>query len=44
MWLPVAREQEQCARQALFVGIEQLINEVLFQATVPREHVRDEPV
>ena len=42
--LAVTREQEQRARQPLFAGVEQLIDQVLLEASIPGEHVRDEAV
>jgi hypothetical protein len=42
--LAVPREQQQRAGQPLLAGIEQLIDQVCFDATVPSQHVRDEPV
>ena len=38
------REQEQRAGQPLFTRVEQLIDEVLFEASIPGEHMRDEAV
>jgi len=31
-------------RQSFFTGVEQVIDEICFQAAVPREHVRNEAV
>ena len=42
--LAVARQQEQDAREPLFARVEQLIDEVLLDADVPRQHVREEPL
>ena len=42
--LAVAREQQQRPRQPLLAGVEQLIDQVLLDADVPRQHVRDEAI
>ena len=42
--LAVARQQQQRARQPLLAGVEELIDQVLFDPDVARQHVRDEPV
>ena len=42
--LAVTRQQQQRARQPLFTRVEELIDQVLFDPDVPREHVREEPV
>ena len=42
--LAVARQQQQRPGEALFAGVEQLIDEVRFDAHVPRQHVGDEAV
>src|SRR5580692_926158 len=40
----IAREQQQRARQPLFAGVEKLINEILFDPDVMRQHIPDEMV
>ena len=42
--LAVARQQEQRPGEPLFAGVEELIDEVRFDADVPRQHVGDEAV
>ena len=42
--LAVARQQQQRARQPLLARVEELIDQVLLDADVPRQHVRDEAV
>ena len=44
VFLAVAREQQQRAGEPLLARVEELIDEVLFDADVAREHVRDESV
>lgn len=41
---PVAREEQQSAREAFFAGIEELVDQIFFDAYVAREHVGDEAV
>ena len=43
-WGPIAREEQQSAGQALFAGVEELVDEVLFDADIARQHVGDEAV
>ena len=43
-FLPVSGEEQQGTGEALLAGIEELIDQVLFDADVAREHVREEPV
>jgi hypothetical protein len=43
-WRAVVCEQQQSARQALFAGIKELVDQVLFNSYVSREHVRDEAI
>jgi len=38
----IAREKQERARQALFAGIEELVDQILFDPNVVREHIRDE--
>src|SRR6266849_6079791 len=40
----IARQQEQRARQPLLARIEQLVDQVLFDSYVSRQHIRDEAV
>ena len=42
--LAVTRQEQERARQPLFTRVEQLIDEVLLDPNVPREHVREKPV
>ena len=42
--LPVARQQQQRARQPFLAGVEELIDQVLFDSDVAGQHVRDESV
>ena len=44
VFLAIAREKEQRARQALLAGIEELIDQVLLNSDVPRQHEGDEAV
>ena len=44
MGLAVARQQQQRAGEPLFAGVEELIDEVRFDAHVPRQHVGDEAI
>ena len=44
VFLAVARQQQQRARQPLLARIEQLIDEVFLDADVARQHVRDEAI
>lgn len=41
---PVTREEQQSAREAFFAGIEELVDQIFFDADVAREHVGDEAV
>ena len=40
----VAREQQQSARQPFLAGVEKLIDQILFDSDVSRQHVSDEAV
>ena len=40
--LAVAGQQQQNPRQSFLAGIEQLINQVLFDANIPRQQIRHE--
>jgi hypothetical protein len=40
----VTREQQQSAREALLAGIEELVDQIFFDADVARQHVSDEAV
>ena len=40
----VAREQQQSPRQPFFARVEELIDEVRFDANVPAQHVGEEPI
>ena len=42
--LAVARQEQQRPRQPLLARVEELIDQVLFDADVPREHVGDESI
>ncbi len=42
--LPIARQQQQRARQPLFTRIEKLIDQILFHPDVMRQHVSDEMI
>jgi hypothetical protein len=42
--LPISRQEQQRAGEALLAGVEELIDQVLFDADVSRQHVRDESV
>jgi hypothetical protein len=47
LWIagcPVAREEQQSAREAFFAGIEELVDQIFFDADVARQHVGDEAV
>ena len=44
MSLAVARQQQERPREPLLARVEELIDEILFDADVPGEHVRDEPI
>jgi len=38
----VSREQQQSAREALLAGIEELVDQIFFDADVARQHVSDD--
>ncbi len=40
----IAREQQQSARQPFLAGVEKLVDQVLFDPDVSRQHIRDEAV
>jgi hypothetical protein len=40
----VTREEQQSAREAFLAGIEELVDQIFFDADVARQHVSDEPV
>ena len=42
--LAVARQQQERAGEPLLAGVEQLVDQILFDPDVPRQHVRDEPI
>jgi hypothetical protein len=42
--LAVPRHEQERAGEPLLAGVEQLIDQVLFDPDVPRQHVRDESV
>ena len=44
VFLAIAREKQERTRQALFAGIEELIDQVLLDSDIPREHECDKAV
>ena len=42
--LAVPRQQQERPRQPFLTGVEQLVDQVLLDPDVPRQHVRDEPI
>ena len=42
--LPVPGQQQQGAGESLLAGVEELIDQILFDSDVARQHVREEPV
>ena len=44
VFLAIAREEQQRARQSLLAGIEELIDQVLLNSDVPRKHEGDETI
>ena len=44
VFLAIAREKQQRTRQTLFAGIEELIDQVLLDSDIPREHECDKAV
>ena len=42
--LAVPRQQQQRPGQSFLAGVEQLVDQVLLDPDVPRQHVRDEPI
>ncbi len=42
--LAVARQQEERAGQPFLAGVEQLVDQILLEPDVAREHVRDKPI
>ena len=44
IFLAIARQQQQRARQPLLARVKQLIDQILFDSDVSRKHVRDEPI
>jgi hypothetical protein len=42
--LTVTREQEKRACQPFLAGVEQVVDQIFFDADVPRQHVRQEPI
>jgi hypothetical protein len=42
--LTVARQQQQRAGQPFLTGVEELVDEILLDADIPRQHVREEAI
>ena len=43
-WRAIAREQQQSARQSFLAGVEELVDQILFDSDVSRQHISDEAV